>query len=425
MPCGALAACDSIGQAGRMEITRTLDVEKLASGGDGLAFDDGKAVFIPFSVPGERVEVRTVLNRRDFDRAEIVSVLATSPDRVIPQCPAFGRCGGCSLQHMSHESQTREKARAVREAFVHFAGFDPGGVKVSSGAAYGYRNRLQVHVCDDGGFGFMPEGGPDSGSGAVTGSGAVRVKGCPVADAAAGAWLGAQNRKARPARELAAAYGERPRFVVFSQEGRLYVEGRDAFAEARVAGRHYRFSTGHFFQSNLEMAEILLSDALEGLSGRRAADLYSGAGLFSVPLAERFAEIHCVESDAVSLEAARANLRPAGGGRAIFHPMSVERWIESRPGRSAGEANAGTWDWVLADPPRQGFSDKVRRWLAEADIGGISYVSCDPVTMARDIGALAGEGQGSPYVLESLALYDFYPQTGHFEALARLRRRDR
>ncbi len=243
-------------------------------------------------------------------------------------------------------------------------------------------------------------------------SSSVRAGGCPVAVGVVDAWLRKQNRKARPEKDLQARIGARDRFVIFGQDDRLYVEGLDAQAKAFVAGREYRFPLKHFFQSNLEAAGALVKDALAGLSGGLAVDLYSGVGLFAAGLALQFDKVICVESDTVSLEAARGNL-PAGVGE--FHPTDVESWASSASARTR-RLGARRFDWILADPPRSGLSPVAREWLKNADIGGFTYVSCDHATMARDIGDLVHSG----WRLETLVLYDFYPQTGRIESLARL-----
>jgi 23S rRNA (uracil1939-C5)-methyltransferase len=232
----------------------------------------------------------------------------------------------------------------------------------------------------------------------------MRADGCPIAIGIISDWLRSQNRKSNPRKELQARIGQRERFALFGQDDRLYIEGLDAAAKATVAGKNYHFPMRHFFQSNLQMAGVLADDLAERLQGSRAADLYCGAGLFASRLSEIFEEVTCVESDTVSLEAARLNVPK---NKASFYARDVESWIRSAKGR---------WDWVVADPPRAGLSSIVRSWLATADIGGFAYVSCDHTTMARDIGELVAAG----WNLNFLKLYDFYPQTGRIEALALL-----
>lgn len=411
------------------EETLTLTVQKLASGGDGIAFSDGRVVFIPLTIPGEKVACRVVSGSRDYARAELLDVLEPSPDRVVPPCPIFGLCGGCKLQHIAIERQRELKIEAVRETFMRTAKFDPGPFTIKSGAEYGYRNRAEFHFSGDHGIGFMAGDSSES----------VRARDCPVVVSSVRAWLRGQNKKSHPDKDFRAAYGNRDRFTVFGQDERLYIEGRDAVARAVVAGREYAFPLRHFFQSNVEMASLLLQDVIDGVSGDRAVDLYCGSGLFAKRLAELCGEVVCVESDPVALEAARVNVT---GGSVAFRAKTSEEWIRS-PASSAGwrnspsaatiapgpeETGAGTVgrqprmraqmpiDWVTVDPPRTGLSAELRAWLARAPIGAINYVSCDHVTLARDLRELKDAG----WRIASLCLYDFYPQTGRIEAFARL-----
>lgn len=379
-----------------------LDVERLAAGGDGIAFFDKQAIFIPFSIPGEKISCEIVERSRDFCRAKILDIIEPSPFRVKPPCPIFGICGGCSLQHIEYSHQLAYKTAAVKESFKRIAKLESVAMDSKNGSSLGYRNRVQIHFTQDHGLGYMEAESASS----------VRAPGCPIATHGIDAWLRAHNRRSKPDRELMARIGQRDRFVIFGQDDRLYVEGVDAKAMAVVAGHEYTFPLKHFFQSNLEMAGALVVDAMEGLSGRKAADLYSGAGLFAARLAEHFEEVTCVESDAVSLEAARGNL-PSGKGR--FMATDVEAWTKTASALTR-RGTSSRWDCVLADPPRSGLSPATRDWLKSADIGSFIYVSCDHATMARDIGDLVRSG----WELGSLRLYDFYPQTGHIEALARL-----
>lgn len=383
------------------DTTFLVTVEKLASGGEGIAFADGKAIFIPFSIPGETVRIRPAKTTRDYIRAEILEILVPSKVRIEPICPLFKICGGCSLQHIEYAAQCAFKAAAARESFIRIGKFDPGTLSVHSNAPYHYRNRAQFHLTRDGGFGYMKADSDE----------AVRAdSGCPILKPLLDSWLKSENRKAKPAKDMKLYLDQQTRFIAFADDKNIYIEGKNRTAEVVLAGRTYRFPVKHFFQSNLAMAEQLVKDIESRLpaAGESAADLYAGAGLFSKLLAERFAMVSCVENDTVSLEAARGNCRNHG---VRFFPMDVEIWAA----RELSQTTA--FDCVIADPPRQGLPPLLKTWLTSATIQLFLYVSCDHVTLARDVGELISKG----WELVSLDLYDFYPQTGHLESLAVLR----
>jgi len=379
-----------------------LNVEKLASGGDGIAFSEGQAVFIPFSIPGETLRCEITEVNRDFLRAEIREILQASPHRIQAPCPLFGSCGGCTLQHIEYSHQLKLKSQIFAESLARIAKMPNQAFGVEASLPFGYRNRVELHVTSDQGLGFM-EHSSDK---------AIRAPGCPVAAEAISDWLKTQNRKSRPARELQARIGTRQRFVVFAQTGQVAVEGLDAKAQATVGGHVFTFPLGHFFQSNCRMAGLLAKEATQDIAGNKAVDLYAGAGLFAAHLADKFSDLTLVESDGISLEAARGNIPHR---HARFVPTGVEEWVKAEAGR-ARKGSAEPIDWIVADPPRGGLAAPIRAWLKTARIGGLSYVSCDHATMARDLGELCASG----WRIETLRLYDFYPQTGHIEALARL-----
>ena len=148
-----------------------------------------------------------------------------------------------------------------------------------------------------------------------------------------------------------------------------------------------------------------MPDAVAGLSGGRAADLYCGVGLFARFLAPSFESLVCVEQNPYALELAKTNV-PGQGHE--FSSLPVEDWVRTDSAKKP-------FDLVLLDPPRTGLAAPVRRWLAWAKPPVIVYLSCDPVTLARDSGELTKAG----YVLQSLKAFDFYPQTSHMECNAR------
>jgi 23S rRNA (uracil1939-C5)-methyltransferase len=375
-----------------------LTVSKLVAGGDGLGFIDGKAVFVPGVLPGERVRVRLLGHRRDFDRAALVEVLEPSRHRVHPPCRLAGICGGCDWLHIAYDRQLALKVEIVRESLRRTGGIECAALDIEPSPPLASRNRAQIHRSAAGALGYM-------GAGSTT---VVPVQTCPIV--------------VRPIDALfdgsAAAPASLDRFTVWSDGGSVAVEGLDDDRDlaVRVCGRPFAFSVGCFFQSNLAVLEKLVPWALDGLAGEVAADLYCGVGVFAAFLAERFLRVVCVESSALGLSHARRNV---GGQGSEFNPMSVEQWISTgaASGARAFGQVPGAFDCVVVDPPRPGLSPEMRAWLRPATARTLIYVSCNPVTLARDLGQLVLSG----FLLEDLRLFDFYPQTSHVEAVAKLR----
>ncbi len=396
---------------------KELSVVRLVAGGEGLGFIDGKAVFVPGVLPGERVIVRTVKRRRDFERAELVEVLEPSPHRVRPACALAGTCGGCDWLHIDYEEQLRQKVSIVTESLRRTGRIDRDPPEIEPSEPTRARNRTQVHRGADGRLGYMTAASND----------VVPVATCPaVAGPLDGIFSGAVR-----------VPGDIDRFTAFSDGSWVAVEGIDDTRDLTVTvnGRGIFFSVGCFFQSNLGMLEKLVPWALRGLSGSVAADLYCGVGLFAAFLADSFPRVICVESSATSVAYARRNVKGEGNE---FYPMGVEHWIASGgapPGRAAltsehDQAPPGratfpfvpdraprALDAVVVDPPRAGLGPEVRAWLRATRPRDLVYVSCNPVTLARDLEELVNGG----FTLEDLRLFDFYPQTSHVESVARLK----
>jgi len=376
-----------------------LRIEKLVAGGDGLAFSGGQAVFVPLALPGETLLARITSGKRDYARAEIVELLEPSPHRVEAPCPVYGVCGGCNLQHLAYPSQVEEKSRIVADAFARTAKLDTGAIPMLPSMPFGYRNRMQFHFTSSGRLGLARRSSSEI----------VEIPGCPVACEAIGEWIEARSGATRARDELRTRLGSADRFLIFGSGDEIHVEGADDLVEVEVAGRPIRFRVRGFFQSNLSLLDAFVQEATGGLSGERAADLYCGVGLFGSFLASAFRSVVCVEESADALELAEANL--PGQGHEFF-PMAVEDWTRSESARRP-------FDLVLADPPRTGLSPAVREWLTLSRPAAIVYLSCDPVTLARDSRDILGSG----YELEAIKAFDFYPQTSHVECHARFIRR--
>jgi 23S rRNA (uracil1939-C5)-methyltransferase len=370
-------------ETGTFEMT----IEKLVAGGDGLGFRDGKAVFVPGVLPGERVSVEIVESRTDFSRAVLRGIVSPSPGRREPACALAGVCGGCNWLHMDYETQLEQKKAIALETLRRTGGISLETIDIEPGAPLGYRSRLQVHRGDDGALGFM----------GLRSHSVVPVERCPVAEPTAGRVFSAPP-----------AVGA-DRFTVFGYAGSFACEGAPGAEEAavEVSGARLVFSVRCFFQSNVPVLErlvaFLMGELGEAAWRGRAADLYCGVGVFGVHLAGTFDGVTAVESDKLSIQYAKRNI-PRGKNK--FYATPLENWVRMKESGVPFSA-------VVVDPPRTGLARKVREYLAASRPPVLVYVSCNPVTLSRDLVSLS-----ESFTLKRLKLFDFYPQTSHIEAAA-------
>ena len=384
--------------------------ERLAYGGDAVARHDGLAVFIPLAAAGERLRVRITERKKNFARAAIDQVLEPSPSRREPPCQYFGECGGCQLQHLTYAAQLESKTGFVRDALERIGRIDwPHEIKIRSAAEFGYRGRAQLRIDrKTGRVGFNR-----AASNAV-----CDVTSCPI--------LAPELDEAlRSLREVVSAAFETDlsssRFshvdIAAGESGVSFepsIEGLPGGALRRVVQTAvYTFTPSTFFQANREMLENLIGEAIGQDSGELAIDLYAGVGLFTIQMARRFARVIGVEADARTAQLALDNMTANGLTNVEFHSSSVEPWV-----KSFAQSKTERPDLVLLDPPRTGAAEAVAH-IAALKPARISYVSCDPATLARDLRTLIDNG----YQLSQVTAIDMFPQTYHIETVAALVRR--
>ncbi len=426
-------------------------IEKLIYGGEGLAHHDGHTVFVPFVLPGEVAEVETIKNKKKFIRGRAQRLINASPERAAPPCRHFTDCGGCHYQHIPYEAQLRYKTEILRETLGRIGRIAWDGlITVHASAPLGYRNRAQWKVRPA----ARGNGQPGSSSAIALGyfragsSALCAVEECPIlsrrlAETMA-ALRGALEKEAFPSalRELEAfadASDEKvllnASFAGFSVAPEtLAAKFRDAlpwleslllidtardrmelfgpgFLRYEVAGTPYRVGHMSFFQVNRFLIEEMAATVAKEIDGggRLALDLYSGVGLFTLPLAKSCERVISVEANPASTRDLEENIR-TNGSRADAQNANAEdflrKWKESP-------------DHVVLDPPRAGVEPAALVRLVELAPARISYVSCEPSTLARDLAALIREG----YALEEVHLFDLFPETFHIESLVRLVRR--
>ncbi len=428
-----------------MEIT----IEKLIYGGEGLAHHDGSTVFVPFVLPAERVTAAPVEQKKKFIRARVERVLEPSPERSAARCPHFGVCGGCDYQHIPYDAQLKFKSEILRETLRRIGRVEwPGEITTHASPPWAYRNRAQwkVRPLGEDGVGGMGIGYFRANSTAL----------CAVEDCAilsplllktllalrAGAAAGMLPRELREIEAFAggddskllitvtfAGFPARAQELVDKLRGilpeiesllfhdptreRMELDG-PGYVECEAAGTTYRVGHFSFFQVNRFLAGELARVVAENeADGKLAFDLFAGVGLFSVPLAKRFARVIAVESNPAAARDLEANTsgRVARSGRVIeVRSAEVEQFLTKLKEKP---------QLVVLDPPRAGLTPGIIKHLTRIAPARITYVSCDPPTLARDLAAFAKAG----YDISSVHLFDLFPQTFHMETVVGLRRR--
>ena len=450
-----------------------LTIEKLVYGGDGLArlpanpAGPGKAVFVPFVLGGEAVDAAITEQKPGFARAQAGSIVAPSPYRVQPACSYFGACGGCQYQHASYHHQLEIKKEILRESLRRTAKLElEVGIEVHPSPPWGYRNRsrFQLQTAP-----LKPKPGlngpPEFAAGyfKMGSRQLLAVEQCPISSALINRGLSALWRSGRSGKVPAGV--QEVEFFANAEDSQLLVEvsstaearraGLRAWAEDLLAsmpemkgvvvfkktsfgGRNelekwltvgldhliyrtqraaYRVSAGSFFQTNRHLTDELVRLVTGGQSGELALDLYAGVGLFSTALGD-FHHIVSVESSQTSTADLAYN--QGSNGKAV--QATTEQFLAGA--EDAGAAGKGSIlphihhrpELVVVDPPRSGLGERVARMLVTLDAPRVVYVSCDPVTLARDLVPMLSAG----YRVEQMHLVDLFPQTYHVETVVQL-----
>lgn len=454
-----------------------LSIEKLIYGGDGLARTplaaDGRnmAVFVPFVLPGEKVEAEIGQGKAGFARASVSQLVEASSDRVKARCPYFQRCGGCHYQHIPYERQLEFKAAILRETLLRIAKIELSSeIHLHGSPPWNYRNRtrLQVRTAPEftlgyfrfGSHEFLPVRECPISSPLINRMMArlleLRGLNCPAAVEEIELFADSEDEHvlawAFCARE--ADGKELLRWAELLQHELPEIVGVTFFASRRLQERsseqrsperrsperrsedeapidlksivqsgakairyrtkehEYQVSAGAFFQTNRHLIDELVSIVIGNASGEVALDLYAGVGLFSSVLAGNFHHIFGVEASQTShgdfVQNVPANVKAVG---ARTEDYLTSDYFRNRKGRKRP-------DLIVLDPPRIGAGKKVMSSLVGLGAPLVRYVSCDPATLARDLVPMLAAG----YRIEEAHLFDLFPETFHIESVMLLAR---
>ena len=400
-----------------------MQVTGIAHGGDALARHEGKVIFVPYTLPGEEVLVELTEEKAKYARAHLLEVIAASPQRVEPRCPHFGTCGGCHWQHIAYETQLslhEDTLRSQLKRIGHLMDV-PVQPSLSMSNPWHYRNHVQLHLDEAGHLGFM----------AARENRVVAIQECPimhplVADVFAALDIDFPELKkvsiragtttqqqlliletvgeTAPALEADMAVS----CVLLLGDGTAVTYVGDNYVSENLAGRSFRVSATSFFQVNTAQTEHVLATVRHYLTPRPnevLLDIYCGVGIFGLSLAEEVRRVIGIEDSESAVADARFNSQ--GIDNVQFLQGRAEELLPDLEERV---------DMVILDPPRQGCHKKALTALLELAAPKITYVSCDPATLARDVRGLVQGG----YELVEVQPVDMFPQTSHTEAIALL-----
>lgn len=401
----------------------TLTLDSFAYGGESFGrLPDGKATFVPFALPGEKVRIQLVEEKRGFARGELIEVLEASPDRIEPRCPHFGDCGGCHYQNIPYEKQLQAKAEILRDQLQRIGKLEDPPVQptVPSPTPWNYRNHVQFHLAENGELGFVS-------TKRAQGQSVIPIKEChlptetlidlwkqldiesiPGLDRV-GLRLGAGDDRMVVLESSDPAPIEMqldlPVSVVYRGPGGSLVLGGDDHIVFEVLERPFRVSTGSFFQVNTAMAGKMVAHLLEDLDlspQDTLVDAYCGVGLFSAFLAPSVARLIGIEAHAEACEDFVINLDE------FVNVELYEAPVEEALSSLKSDANI-----LVADPPRAGLGRRTLEGIQTLDPSTIAYISCDPATLGRDARFLTEMG----YQLRQITPFDLFPQTYHIESI--------
>ena len=404
-----------------MNPTYEIELTAHSFGGDAIGkLPDGKTIFIPFGIAGERVEVEIVDSKKNFARGRIKRVLRESEKRIKARCPHFMECGGCHYQHLAYADQLVLKQEIVTDLLKRIGKIENPPIKpiIGSTLEWNYRNTVQFHLSPTGKPGYQRAGA----------NGVVEIREChlplpeinkiwPQLELEADAGIQRVSIRCGSDDELLVGLESNspqpPEFsvdiplsvVLLGPDDDLLLSGED-FSLMEVLGRTFRVSAASFFQVNLPQAEAMVKHVLEIMKVDKKSeivDAYCGAGLFSAFLAPKVKSLTGIELAESSCNDFAVNLDEYEN--VSLYIGAVEEILSELKLKPHA---------VLLDPPRAGIDPIAMAALIEDAPRQIVYVSCDPATLARDVQKLVAAG----YILESVTPFDLFPQTYHVECIA-------
>ncbi len=403
------------------EVEYTVTLDKLVFGGDAMGrLPDGRAIFIPFSLPGEKVRTKLIIDKKGFARGELLEILEPSPMRVEPRCKHFTTCGGCHYQHQSYSDQLKAKTDILRDQLIRLGGLEDPPIEpiIASPSEWNYRNQVNFHQDPKGKLGYSSSGSKNI----------ISIEECFLPNYSLNEfWPSLEFEHLADLTGLKLSHGDDEDLMIvlesrsdeafelevdfpikIVQRGpeSMHVMAENYFQNISVLHKSFRVSAGSFYRSNTAINEKIIEFIIEELpltSSTTLVDAYAGVGILSAFIAPKVGKLVGIESDTGVVNDFLVNVED-------FENLEIyEDLVENA---------LPTLDFpievILVDPPRTGLGPKVLDAIIQKSPQTMVYISSDTATLARDAKRLSRDG----YILKKIQPFDLLPQTYQIETVS-------
>ena len=376
---------------------KEIDIYAMAYGGDGIGKIDGKVCFVENALPCERVCFECKENKKNFMRGAAVEILTPSPDRVKPECPYYGTCGGCQYQHLSYAKELEFKAQQAADIIKRIGGISNVEYKpiVPSCTEYGYRSSITLHRSKTG-YGYFSNNNKTI----------IDIDSCPLA-------LEAINRKIPALFDITK---KKDVTIKSDQSGDIYISNQpgNRFYTDRFMDTDIMFSPLAFSQANPYIASAMaqwLRESIGRHNDKTLFDLFCGVGLFGIIMRDLFHEVIGIDNSSIAIDCAIQSKRSLGAKNIKFYCSDADKaFFDFYNKKDKGESV------IILDPPRSGISAQLAEFISGIEEAkSLYYVSCNPSTLARDAKIIIKKNK---WKLSNVTVFDMFPRTMHIETIS-------
>ena len=370
------------------EVNMIVKIENMDHNGRGIARIGEKVTFVPFGLPEEVVEIRITKEKKKYNEAKLIKLLTPSKERITPICPYYNECGGCEIMHMDYKSQINFKKEKVKNIIDKYTNLKIEPEVFSSEHNLNYRNKITIHE-NNGKIGYMKKATNEI----------IEIDSCPLAMETINKYLKENKRKIK--KELIIRTNEKGEIISSLQNNKMIIE---------INKLKFQIDIISFFQINNDICSKVFSYIENNINNcKTCLDLYSGVGTLSILASKKSKYVYSIESNPHSHANAIENLKINNIKNIKFMLGKVENEIK--------KINEPI-DLIITDPPRSGMDKETIKIIKEITPKTLIYMSCDPMTLARDLNDLK-----EMYILEKIAIFDMFPNTKHVECVCVLNRR--